>query len=436
VRGDVAAPEVSRETRATPPARGERELGLFVIWEKGRPHERRLLVDLASRFELLEVYKMCWASRAKDNFARFYADIAVRGVYHVLSKGAGPFLVITVADPSPRLEHRQTARGHRLVNARFFDAKQCYRSWEGAELAVHCSETRQELLRDLKLLLGVSADRYLLDTTASWQGDIKRRRCDLVGADGWSSWQELFAVLNHAIDYAVLEYPSPWRGGNAPRLALLTDDGRALCRILNARSTRRAELHGGAVTLEVAGERVRPTIRFPGDGCYDARWYRHVLASRVLDERGYYTPPAEDCFWMLAYDALVRRDRYSEDCARHLAQHARSLGASEVFADATAARALLDRFMREHGYEHTRPLDPAERLEIGAKPGAWRRRARAAALPALDAAVEAYGRVRDALLLRAPWARSLKRVSRAVRTLLRGPARSRSTQVGGSTRAE
>lgn len=413
----MSAHEASREMRAAPSPRDERELGLFVIWEKGRQHERRILADLETRFTILEVHETRWASSATNNFARFYADIAVRGVYHVLSKGAGPFLAVTLVDASPRLEHRQTARGRRLVNARFFDAKQSYRKLRGAELGVHCSETRQELVRDLMLLLGVSADRYLVETTVPWHGYVEQQCRDLVGAQGWSTWEELFLVLNHTIDYAVLEYPPAWRAPNGPRLVLLTDDGRALCRIANARSTRRAELSGGAVTLEVAGKRARPTVRFPGDGCYDPRWYRHVLASRTLDERGFYTPPAADRFWMVAYDALARGGDYSADRARDLALHARSLGSCEACTDARAARVLLDRFVRARGYTHTRPLDPAAQLDTGtAHRGrrgtllrAWRRRARAAALPMLDAAMEGYSSARDALLLHAPWVRSLKK---------------------------
>ena len=432
---------VTREFRNTTPARDQRVLGLFIIWEKGRHQERRILADLRSRFELLDVCEMHWASSAKDNFARFYSDIAVRGVYHVLSKGAGRFLVVTLADMSPRFEYRRTSRGSRLVNARFFDAKLRYRSWEGSELAVHCSETWQELDRDLMLLLGISADRYLVETSAPWRGEVKYRRCDLAGADGWPTRQAFFHLLNHTVGYAALEFPRPWRSDDGPQVELLTDDCRALCRIANTRPARRAQVYGGAVAIEVGGERVKMSVRSAGDGCYDPGWCRRVLASRVFDERGFYRPSREEQFWMFVYHAVVRRSCYGRDCARYLAHYAASLGFCGDFTDPLAAGMLLHRYMLRRGYEYTRPLNPTERFNGGASARGgtasdsasrcWRQYM-VALVFRLAPAIDGYWRTRDEVLLRAPWVRFVKRLPRRAAGMLGGSVRPGGKQVGGS----
>ena len=97
--------------------------GLFVLWEKSRRVEDRILEDLEQRFELLHAYEVRWTpARVPANFQRFYSDLDVRGVDHVLNKGAGPFLAVTLVDHEPAVEPRMTARGRRLVNARFLEA--------------------------------------------------------------------------------------------------------------------------------------------------------------------------------------------------------------------------------------------------------------------------------------------------------------------------
>ena len=138
----------SRDALATTQA------GLFVLWPNSRSTaEQRILDDLRERFALRRVFEVHWTPhRVRANYERFYSDLEVRGVYHLLNKGTGPFLAAVIEDRSPVLEPRMTSRGRRTVNARFVDAKSRYRDWLGG-LGVHCGETCWETQRDLTMLL-------------------------------------------------------------------------------------------------------------------------------------------------------------------------------------------------------------------------------------------------------------------------------------------
>src|SRR4029077_3311525 len=58
-----------------------RQLGVFVIWEKARGAEDRILADLANHFEVLHVYDVHWSrSLVTQNYRRFYSDVEVRGI--------------------------------------------------------------------------------------------------------------------------------------------------------------------------------------------------------------------------------------------------------------------------------------------------------------------------------------------------------------------
>ena len=162
------------------------EHGVFVIWDGARVADDAILADLARRFWLRAVYEVHWTPElVQRNYERFYSDLDVRGVYHLLNKGTGPFLAAVLVDRSPSLEPRMTSRGRRTVNARFVDAKLQYREWLGG-LGVHCGETAWETRRDLTMLLGPQVRDQLLGDAVAWDGRVEAMHRDLSGADGWN----------------------------------------------------------------------------------------------------------------------------------------------------------------------------------------------------------------------------------------------------------
>jgi hypothetical protein len=339
---------------------------LFVLWANGRHCESRIVADLRERFEVRQVVEITWTpGRVADNFQRFYGDIAVRGVYHTLAKGAGPFLAVTVSDPEPRVEDRMTSRGPRTVNGRFLDAKTAYRQWAG-ELTIHSTETDQETDRDLLMLFGVSANAHFALEPGAAVESLER---DLTGAGGWSSEGELFRVLNSAVGYVVTgAVPASPLLGSGASIELVTDDERTLRTVLGA-SPRDARPPAGRYRVNVSGRRIEIGIRRPGDGFFPDGWGERFLASR------------------------------------------------ELHADARTARELLSTLLRPHGSVCAPPLDRTVFFNHSVAGSGWPTRA-TAGLTRLAARVgrgisgslrTAYWQTRDRLLIAFPAVRSFKR---------------------------
>jgi len=418
--GAVAQPDVE-------PAASQ--LGVFVMWEKARGSENRIMADLADRFDVLHVYDVHWSrSLVTQNYRRFYSDVDVRGIAHLDKKGAGPFLAVTVLDQAPLMEERVTARGLRIVNSRFLDAKLTERAWT-TEYAVHCGENEWENARDLTMLLGEDPGSHLERSSVPWDGRVERLDRDLAGARGWSSSAELFRVLNGTERYVVLEPEDPGaaldRGEGTVEILAAPRSGLSstLPTILNA-TPRFHAVHdeGGRFRVSVGGRSVSVTIRHVGDQLFDARWEADLIARRELDARGWYRLSRTDAAEVRAYRALMHRA--SLDRAGLEAQLAEARAADsaprllEALARPEDARASLVAFLDERGYALVRPLDlsvPFRHDMVGtAWPGARRtaERARLGARLAVRCVTGplglTYHAARDRFLLAAPWARDVR----------------------------
>lgn len=405
----------------------EQQLGLFVIWQNARALQARILSDMDQRFELLGVHEVTWTPRrVMDNFQRFYSDLEVRGVYHVFNKGAGPFLAVTLVDPSPSFESRMTSRGQREVNARFLDAKQLYRAWSGG-LEVHCGETPWETNRDLTMLLGVDAKSYLDSRTGPWNQTVETLQRDLPGAEGWPSAEELFRVLNQSVVY-VLTGDTDGRVGaellNGNGVNLMAEDYYALHTVLNARIPSQVAPHGGTFRVAIGGREVPVGLRFAGDQYYDARWAKELLATRVLDPRGFYRPNDKHMLATLAYHALMHKPNMSRVDKQHLLHMSARMGVAswteETLRDSYRTKQLLDEFLSQRGYAYVKPLDTtvyfnADLLEKNysgvqqQKANMLRRRIADIVRRLKGTMLAWYWHARDRVLLRAPWLRSVKR---------------------------
>jgi hypothetical protein len=407
------------------------QLGLFVIWEKGRGAEDRILADLAKRFDVLHVYDVHWSrSLVTQNYRRFYSDVDVRGIAHLDKKGAGPFLAVTVLDRAPLMEERMTARGLRLVNSRFLDAKLTARAWT-SEYAVHCGENEWENSRDLTMLLGEDPRSHLERSPVQWNVSVERMHRDLVGARGWSSSEELFRVLNEAERYAVLEPEDPGAAlaAGVATVELLAGPRSGLSStvptILNATPRFHAvHAEGGRFRVSVGGRSVSVTIRHVGDQLVDARWEADLISRRELDAHGWYRLSRADAAEVRAYRALTHRATLDRSALEAQVAEARAAGASARILEALARpedpRAPLVAFLDERGYAFVRPLDlsvPFRYEVLGtARPGVRRtaERARLGARLSVRSVTGplgiAYHAARDRFLLAAPWARDVKRI--------------------------
>jgi len=408
--------------------RAAHDLGLFIIWKNARHAQDRILTDLAQRFELLRVYEMHWSPALMlQNFQRFYADMDLRGIYHALRKGAGPFLLATVVDPDPSFERRETTRGWRTVNANLLDPKQRYRDWTGPFL-VHSTETAWETNRDLSMLLGVGAEQYRKANPTSWDGRIETIARDIIGANGWDSLQELFWVLNRSVNYAAI-FNAPPGDDTAPDIDLVTDNYWALHALTNTRLHPPIAPDGGRFTIIVDDRPLSIGIRFAGDGYYDPRMAADMLRARVLDPDGYYRPSDADGFVALAYQTLAHKAAPGRDETAGLIAMASKQGIAgwtrESLADPEQGKSLLRALLQDRGYACCAPRDrsvPFDRALLAQQPTLARRLADTAGRQAARARqavlVPLLGRVwrsRDRLLLHLPLLRTIKMRLRGIR---------------------
>jgi hypothetical protein len=338
--------------------------GLFVLWDAVRGHETEILADLERRFGVVSVTEVEWTpKRVERNYERFYSDLDVRGIYHVLNKGAGPFLAVVLWDPDPIVGERLTSRGPRQVNANFLDAKLRYREWCRG-LGVHCGETSRETQRDLAMLLG-EPDVIRASPRATWDGRIERIARDVTGSDGWKSELDMYRTLNATIDYVVL--PRLQTAGTSEEsdvahgVQLLCDDYHSLHTILGARSDfcLPADV-GGGFTVRVDGRPLCLGIRFVGDRFIDPSWASECLRSRVLGTTGIFQLDPRNAAAVELYRSLTHRRRGGDP--RLVSAAAEIVDPSwprDLDVDAVErGRSVLHRFLSEQGYAIVEPLDP------------------------------------------------------------------------------
>ena len=319
------------------------ELGLFVLWSGSRFVQGRILSDIRERFEVRRAYDVTWSrSQVTANFARFYrgrAQPPYRAAFEE-QKGRGPFLLVTVVDHEPHYEERETLKGLRSVNTRFFDAKVRYREWVGGTMRVHATDSAQEARRDLTLLLGSDAEHYLDQNRGIWDGEIQPIRRDLAGAEGWLSRAQLFDVLGATVNYVALP-----KGPGEP-MALLTDDYEELVRIMNARPLLgQLPRWGGDFSTWIARGEAEFQIRFVGDGFLDEVFARALLEGRVRRPGEFYRPSEEDARDYQAYHALVHRG-----------------------SGARPEQAEVDALLERRGARYALPRDPMVSVDFRALP--------------------------------------------------------------------
>ncbi|MBT8241019.1 MAG: hypothetical protein KJN63_07310 [Acidimicrobiia bacterium] len=397
----------------------EDEPGLFVIWAKARHDEKEILADLAGRFRLTGAFEIHWTpALVRRNFERFYCDLDVRGVYHEINKGSGPFIAATVIDTQPAHDMRQTSRGPRTVNTNFHDAKVEYRARVG-HMGLHCSETEAETRRDTLLLLGRDVcDSENKESSEPWNGALENLEIDVAGANGWDSEADLLRALDASARYVVLGAPPDSADSlfdGPEEIQILTSDYHALETVMNGRSRLgQAPPSGGRFTVNVGGRRVEVGIRLADDGYIDSNWARTCLEDRVLDSRQFYRPAEPDDLATRCYSALTRRGRLTDrdrkmiqrlaewdsDAPGERADVMRSIDR----ADATA---VIGRYLSKRGYNWALPLDPTVPHHIGRAGREHRQRAAQGAIYVLTGITRGFLKtrwlaVRDALVFRAP----------------------------------
>ncbi len=334
----------------------EPELHLIVLWEKARTEEERILADVARHVEIVAKVELSWPDDPVDSFGRFYGAKLAEAVGKVTLCGGGPFLLVVVRDRRPRYGWRETSRGGELVNLRLFAMKARYRTWTGGGHRVHTTNSPTETRRDIFLLTGCRIDE--------WVGGVPKGPYEVLpGRGGWHSLRDLFSCLGETMPYVVLRnsemLPDAFDPSIHGDIDLLVPDAAECAGVLGARKVFPDpwRVHYEVV---VAGNPVRFDFRFVGDGYYDERWEREILANSV-DNDGVRRPAPVDAFYALAYHALFQKLAVApdyEEKARALAQVAGLKGDS--FEDWLV---MLEDFLANRRYTVTRPADSSVYLD-------------------------------------------------------------------------
>ena len=168
------------------------ELHLFVLWEKARRVEARILEDLGQQkdIEILGKWELAFSGSPAEAYPAFYGGKKpLDGPLKVRKCGGGPFLLVVVRNLNPSYGSRW-ARDEKyyIANELMYDLKARYREWAGRKHRVHGTTSVKEFARDVFLLTGHTAEewergvpddiRLNIPAEATWRSIV-----DGVGAD-------------------------------------------------------------------------------------------------------------------------------------------------------------------------------------------------------------------------------------------------------------
>ncbi|WP_139685739.1 hypothetical protein [Vibrio tasmaniensis] len=331
------------------------ELNLIIIWENARDKELDIIQDIDSSFRIAGVYYIQWdKEKFGQNLTRFYGEKLPSGSHKEKHCGNGEFVLVTFYDENPHYESRPTSRGvPENVNVNVFDKKVKYREWTGGGHKIHSTNGEHETNHDLVLLLGKSVKEYNIerhDTIFDLSQNIEIIDNNLYGADGWSSFQELFCFLNKSISYLVLrnfeELPENYLINDHGDIDFLTSNIKEFAYISNAEPLNN-NFRPQAYLLKVNNEYVEIDIRDRSDGYYDPIWSDNILDSAILNEKGIYIPSTENFLPSLVYHALIHKYSITEDYNN---KFLRELGNVDLIS-------YLNKFMVDNDYRKTKPRD-------------------------------------------------------------------------------
>ena len=140
------------------------ELHLFVLWQKARRVEARILEDLGQQkdIEILGKWELAFSGPAAEAYPAFYGGKKpMDGPLKVRKCGGGPFLLIVVRNLNPTYGSRW-ARDEKyyIANELMYDLKARYREWAGRKHRVHGTTDPAEFARDIFILSGHTAEEW------------------------------------------------------------------------------------------------------------------------------------------------------------------------------------------------------------------------------------------------------------------------------------
>lgn len=342
----------------------EPEIHLFIIWEKARHIEAKIIKDIQKKFEIIKIYEIHWSKEHfARNLSRFYGTNLPPGSSKEKHCGTGPFLLVVVKDLKPVYGQHDTSKGPRYVNSNLFLSKSLHREWSGGGHKIHATDTLRETDHDLVMLLGLNTQDFLKEVVGQESTQPIPYKHDLIGANGWVNLTQLFYVLNNSIDYVVLRnfgmLPDKFYADKHGDIDLLVSNFEEAVYIANSKPVFK-EQHRVHHKVSIGGADVLFDFRYVSDNYYDKKWEGDILARRVFD-KGFYRPDLFNHFYSLLYHGLIHKPELANDYTDSLklmAKANRSLPRLKSMpASLPQAISSLSRFMVSRDYNYSIPTD-------------------------------------------------------------------------------
>ncbi len=290
------------------------EIHLFIVWSEATQYKEKILKDIKQKFLLLEEVEVTWTKKLfSENLSRFYGENLPKKSQKEKHCGSDSFHCFVVKDVNPNYCIRETSKGFRVVNVNCFDLKQLYRKWSGGGHKIHATDNEFESQIQLALLFGKSIESY--KQTLDIDFNHKIFNGDLIGANGWKNFDELFNLLNITLKYVVLRnYKNIEEQLSSlhPDIDLLVENKKLAITLLNAKKTFNKD-YRVQYNVRVLNKDINFDLRHVGDNYYDYKWQRNILNTRVLFNEKFYIPNNENLCYSLLYHALYHKKYISQD---------------------------------------------------------------------------------------------------------------------------
>lgn len=346
---------------------------LLIIWNKALEHKLSIIEDLNKSFQILEVVTVTWdADLFLKNYSVFYAHSQYQRNKEDYSRilrdkisicGNGPFTVVVFRDEQPKFDKRKTSNGTRVVNVNVFDKKTQYRLLVGGGHRIHASDDAWETNHDLTLLFGKNTADFLRSIRQKhkdYNGIQEELYCNnCLGVGGYKSIEELFYVLNNAIDYVILRnhepIPNDYTVEGHGDIDFLVENKNYASYLTSARPAFKLESRVYHY-IKIGDKEIPVDFRSVGDNYYDKIWELEILKNRVLSKNLFYVPSLLDQYFSLLYHAYIQKVAVKSDYYGKLSYYA-GLNGLKYNKDIASAVSQLDEFLYEKGYEYVRPND-------------------------------------------------------------------------------
>lgn len=184
----------------------------------------------------------------------------------------------------------------------------------------------------------------------------------VIGAEGWTDFNELFYVLNNTVDWLVLrnyKYLPNEFWGNDDDVDMLCSD---ILKFIDVSFAVKRSPGISGYKIKINNRWVSFDIRFLGDKYYPDNWQIHMLSNRVLFNNMVPIMNKEDLFFSLLYHFICHKHEVKKEYLDVINSLGKELSNNnKLFKDINSLKVkgfkILNKYMADHGYFYEKPFD-------------------------------------------------------------------------------